>query len=109
MLCPNRCLGVYGVRKFHATPGVWTVNCMGFGVDPWLPWVALPVSSWRVAEHSSCSAWNVAACCSPHACAGQVMTSRQATEWSAHVAETAAETGLSGTNGLFEVRRHPLN
>lgn len=37
-------------------------------------------------------------------CAGQVMTSRQATEWSAHVAETAAETGLSGTNGLFEAR-----
>lgn len=24
-------------------------------------------------------------------------------EWSQHVAETAAETGLSGTNGLFEV------
>jgi hypothetical protein len=36
----------------------------------------------------------------------QVLTVRQATEWTAHVAETAAETGLSGTNGLFEVRLH---
>lgn len=33
----------------------------------------------------------------------QVLTVRQATDWTAHVADTAAETGLSGTNGLFEV------
>jgi hypothetical protein len=35
--------------------------------------------------------------------AGQVLTVRGENEWSQHVAETAAETGLSGTNGLFEV------
>ena len=33
----------------------------------------------------------------------QLLTSRGENDWSQHVAETAAETGLSGTNGLFEV------
>ncbi|CAL8464995.1 g4530 [Coccomyxa elongata] len=33
----------------------------------------------------------------------QVLNLRGDNEWSQHVAETAAETGLSGTNGLFEV------
>ena len=33
----------------------------------------------------------------------QVLTFRGDNDWSQHVAETAAETGLSGTNGLFEV------
>ena len=33
----------------------------------------------------------------------QLLTSRGENEWSQHVAETAAETGLSGINGLFEV------
>ena len=39
-----------------------------------------------------------------HACAcRQVLNMRGENEWSQHVAETAAETGLSGANGLFEV------
>ena len=33
----------------------------------------------------------------------QLLTSRGENDWSQHVAETPAETGLSGTNGLFEV------
>lgn len=38
-----------------------------------------------------------------HSCYVQVLNLRGDNEWSQHVAETAAETGLSGTNGLFEV------
>ena len=33
----------------------------------------------------------------------QLLTSRGENDWCQHVAKTAAETGLSGTNGLFEV------
>ncbi len=33
----------------------------------------------------------------------QVLNRRGENEWSQHVADTAAETGLSGANGLFEV------
>ena len=43
-----------------------------------------------------------ASCDTPHF-ALQLLTSRGENDWSQHVAETAAETGLSGTNGLFEV------
>ena len=32
-----------------------------------------------------------------------MLTARGDNDWSQHVAETAAETGLSVTNGLFEV------